>query len=219
MPIAIKSTKDVKINGIKMVVFGYAGAGKTRLASTAPKPIIISAEHGLLSLADTDTPYIEVNTVKDIGDAFKLLKTNDDFQTIIIDSLSEITEVVVAEFLKDPEVKDPRQAYGKLAEAMMPMIKNFRNLMGKHVVFTSKAKRVEDEYTGRTTIEPMLPGKVVPENLPYMIDELLYLDIDRKGERHLVCNPTTGILAKDRSGKLDGKEPPNLAEIFNKILS
>jgi len=218
MPIKIKSTKDVKVNGIKMVVYGFAGSGKTVLTSTAPKSIIISAESGLLSLADMDIPYIEVKTVKDIGLAYDLLKDNNDFETICLDSISEITEVVIAEFLKDPDIKDGRQAYAKLSEAMMPMIRRFRDLKGKNVVFTSKAKRFEDELTGRVMIEPMLPGRVVPTNLPYMVDELLYMDVDRKGNRILQCMPTSGILAKDRSGKLGPKEEPNLTHIFDKIL-
>ncbi len=224
MPISIKSTSDVKVNGIKAVVFGFAGSGKTRLCSTAPKPIIISAESGLLSLADQDIPYIEVKTIKDIGQAYGMIKDNDEFQTICIDSISEITEVVVAEFIRDPDIKDGRQAYGKLSEAMMPLIRNFRDIRGKNVIFTSKARRFEDELTGRVVIEPMLPGRVVPTNLPYMVDELFYMDVDRKGNRILVTGPEGGIIAKDRSGKLAKKEPvpyedPKVLEnLFNKIL-
>ncbi len=219
MPINIKSTKDVTTNGIKAVLYGFAGVGKTVACSTAPRPIIISAESGLLSLADVDMPYIEVKTVKDIGQAYEFLKKNGDYNTICLDSISEITEVVIAEFLKDPEVRDGRQAYAKLAEAMMPMIRKFRDLIGKNVVFTSKAKRFEDELTGRVVVEPMLPGRVVPANLPYMVDELLYLDVDRRGERFFQCQPKAGILAKDRSGKLDDKEQPNLTHLFEKMLA
>lgn len=216
MPINIKSTKDVHVNGIKMVVFGYAGSGKTVLSSTAPKPIIISAEQGLLSLAGQDIPYIEVKSIKDIGESFNYLKSNNEFDTICIDSLSEITEVVITEFRKD--VKDGRQAYMKLSEAMLPMIRNFRDLKGKNVVFTAKAKRVEDEYSGKTMIEPMLPGQVIPLNLPYLVDELIYMDMDKKGTRFLQCNPAFGVLVKDRSGKLADKEKPDLTYIFNKII-
>ena len=217
MPIEVRSTKDVTLNGIKMVVFGYSGVGKTFLATTAPNPIIISAERGLLSLKSLDMPYIQVDTVKDIGDAYDFLKENGDYDTIYIDSLSEITETVIHEFRKS--AKDGRQAYMKLAERMLPMIRRFRDLDGKHVVFTAKAKRIEDEYSGITNIEPMLPGQVVPLNLPYLVDELLYMEADRTGKRILHCQPSLGILAKDRSGSLAKHERPDLSVIFEKILS
>ena len=54
MAIKLHSTKDVTVNGVKMMVYGASGVGKTRLTTTCPNPIIISAEKGLLSLADYD---------------------------------------------------------------------------------------------------------------------------------------------------------------------
>ena len=47
----IQYTDDPQIfSGVKCVVYGPAGGGKTRLLATAPSPIILSAEKGLLSL-------------------------------------------------------------------------------------------------------------------------------------------------------------------------
>ena len=37
-------------HGVKMLVYAGAGAGKTALCATAPRPVVISAEAGLLSL-------------------------------------------------------------------------------------------------------------------------------------------------------------------------
>ena len=59
MKVNIKSTKDIALDhGIKCVVYGFSGVGKTVLCSTAPKPIVLSAESGLLSLSKVDIPYI-----------------------------------------------------------------------------------------------------------------------------------------------------------------
>lgn len=218
MPINIKLTSEVGIHGIKMVVYGAAGVGKTVLCSTAPNPIIISAEQGLLSLADKEIPFIEVESVQDVGEAFKLLKDNNDFDTICLDSLSEIAEVVLDEFKKD--VNDPRQAYMKLATTFNNMIRNFRDIKDKNIIFTAKQRRIEDEYTGKITLEPFLPGQVLPINLPYLVDEVLYMDIGKSKEgeyRFLQCKPKIGLPVKDRSGKLNEKEPPDLTKMFNKI--
>ncbi len=226
MPIEIKYTSDVKVNGVKLVVYGASGVGKTVLCSTAPKPIIISAEQGLLSLVDQNIPYIEVRTLKDIGDAYNILKENDDFDTICLDSISEITEVVHDFCKREIEAEssgkiDLRRSYMSLASKMMPMIRKFRDIKGKHVVFTAKQKRYEDEYTGRINMEPMLPGQVVSGNLPYLVDEVIYMDIGKTKEgekRFLQCKAKVGLPLKDRSGKLNEKEEPDLTKLFNKII-
>ena len=46
---------------IKALVYGRSGSGKTMFGGTAPKPLILSAENGLLSLA---TSGLQVDTVE-----------------------------------------------------------------------------------------------------------------------------------------------------------
>jgi len=218
MKINIKSTKDIALDhGIKTVLYGFSGVGKTVMCSTAPKPIILSAEGGLLSLHGKDIPFFEVSSIKDIGAAFEYIKKSDDYDTICLDSLSEIAEVVLGEFKK--EVADGRQAYMKLSESFGALIRNFRDLPNKNVVFVAKAKSVEDDESGVTRIEPYLPGKVLPFNLPYLVDEVLYFDVDRKGNRLIQTVANRKYVAKDRSGKLDPKEAPDFTAIFDKIRS
>lgn len=230
MPIAIKTTKDIKTNGIKAVIYGFAGSGKTILCSTAPKPIIISADEGLISLSEKDVPCIEVRTMKDIGDAYLLIKDNNDYQTICIDCISEISEIVLAKVLKSDDVItkggkiELRIAYRLLASIIMPMIRNFRNIRGKNIVFISKAKTFEDEDTQQILTRLMIPGRVVPNNLPYLVDEVLFLGIDRQGDRFLQCQESKGVYAKDRSSKLNEIEKiikdddKSLDKIFKKML-
>lgn len=216
MKINIKSTKDIATDhGIKAVVYGFSGVGKTVLCSTAPKPIILSAEDGLLSLHGKDIPFIEVKSIQDIGNAFDFLKNNGDYETICLDSLSEIAETVLNEFKK--ENKDGRQAYMQLSQAVTALIRNFRDLPNKNVVFVAKAKKEIDDESGTSSIEPFAPGQVIKFQLPYMTDEVFYMDVDRKGVRSINTIATRKFHAKDRSGSLEPKEPPDLAAIFDKI--
>ena len=216
MKINIKSTKDIATDhGIRAVVYGFSGVGKTVLCSTAPKPIILSAEDGLLSLHGKDIPFIEVKSIQDIGNAFDFLKNNGDYETICLDSLSEIAETVLNEFKK--ENKDGRQAYMQLSQAVTALIRNFRDLPNKNVVFVAKAKKEIDDESGTSSIEPFAPGQVIKFQLPYMTDEVFYMDVDRKGVRSINTIATRKFHAKDRSGSLEPKEPPDLAAIFDKI--
>ncbi len=217
MAIKIQKTSDIENQGVKCVVYGGAGVGKTRLCATAPKPIIISAESGLLSLTEVDVPYIEIKTLEQLDEAYRYLKACDDYETICLDSLSEICEVLVENIL--PTVKDPRQAYGELAKAVMPMLRKFRDIKGKNTVFTSKLITIKDEETGKVTEELFLPGQVLPNQVPYMVDELFCLQVDRKGNQILQTTPDRTRFCKDRSGALKQiEESPNLTEIFKKIM-
>jgi len=60
MAISLKRTRDLAKNGVKILVYGQAGSGKTSLIRTLPNPLVLSAEAGLLSIQDADLPYIEI---------------------------------------------------------------------------------------------------------------------------------------------------------------
>lgn len=223
MAIKIQSTAEIEFNGVKCIVFGGAGVGKTRLCATAPRPIIISAEEGLLSLTDVDCAFIEIKSLKDLDEAYRYLKNSPDYDTICLDSLSEIAEVLISEL--KPQFKDGRQAYMALADAMIPMLKRFRDIKGKNTVFTCKKIDIKDEESGNVTTELFLPGNVLSNQIPYLVDELFYMDVDRTGIPFLQTKPNRKVFAKDRSGALDVKgefakdkdSVPNLTELFKKI--
>ncbi len=222
MAINIRSTKDVHTNGIKLVLYGASGTGKTVMAAAAPNPIIISAEKGLLSLADQDLPYMEVKTIKSLDEAYKYCK-DCEYDTIVVDSLSEVTQACLDEFTKKMIMEsqsgkiDKRQAYGKIAEKIGNMIRNFRDMDGKNVIFIAKERRIEDDTGNVIAFEAYLPGKVLPFDLPYLVDEVFCLQMNRKGERFIQTAGDIKRVCKDRSGTLDNPERPDFNVIFDKI--
>lgn len=221
MAIKITSTKDaVTNNGVKMLVYGRAGVGKTTLCATAPGPIILSAESGLLSLSGHDIPVIEIKTVQDLWEAYTYLTGTEGqkYQTICLDSISEIAEVVLADNKKS--MKDPRQAYGELATQMQSLIRAFRDLPRFNVYFSAKEEYVKDEF-GVSRFLPSMPGRQVGPAMPYFFDEVFRLDIgkdkDNNPFRYLATQADIMYEAKDRSGMLDRFEAPDLTNIINKI--
>lgn len=225
MAIKIQNTADIEFSGVKCIVYGPPGVGKTRLCATAPDVVIISAEQGLLSITDLSVPYIEIKTLDDLNEAYNLLKKDNGqtYKTIALDSLSEIAEVLIAQEL--PKHKDGRQAYAALAQAMIPMLKRFRDLKNVNTIFTAKRIEIKDEDSGTVSTEMLLPGNVMGSQVPYLVDELFYMDIDRKGIPWLQTKPSRRIFCKDRSGALDpngefakdAESVPSLTAIFKKI--
>jgi energy-coupling factor transporter ATP-binding protein EcfA2 len=220
MAIQLKNTAGVTANGVKLLVYGHAGAGKTTLAASMPRPIIISAEGGLLSIQGAALPYIEVSSMETLREAFDYVSGEHgaDFDSIVLDSISEIAEVVL---IHEKAVnKDGRAAYGEMAVQMTSIIRAFRDLPGKHVLMTAKVEKSQDE-TGRILYSPSMPGNKVGQSLPYFFDEVLALRVEKDAEgvaqRALMCDSDGLWLAKDRSGKLDAWEAPDIGAVINKI--
>jgi phage nucleotide-binding protein len=221
MAINLRSTGGLSANGVKMLVYGNAGAGKTSLIPTLPNPVVLSAEGGLLSIQGADVPFIEINSMATLMEAYTWLTESDEakqFESVALDSISEIGEVVLAEELK--KNKDGRAAYGELNTVMASMIRAFRDLPNKHVYFTAKCDKSQDE-TGRMLYAPSMPGKSLSMQIPYFFDLLLALRVEKDQEgnaqRALMCDSDGIWQAKDRSGKLDTWEAPDLGAIIAKI--
>ena len=228
-----------QLSGVKTLIYGPAGMGKTVLCATAPNPVVLSAESGLLSLRKKNleklfgvntpgicynVPVITITTVNDLTEAYNWLTQSQEannFQTVCLDSLSEIGEVVLNNAKR--QVKDPRQAYGELIEKMETTIRLYRDLPGKHVYMAAKMEPSKDEMTGVIKYGPSMPGSKLGTKLPYFFDEVFRLGVNKdpgtqQTYRFLQTQPDLQYEAKDRSGSLEPLEAPFLTNIFNKIL-
>ena len=220
MAISVKTTGSLSANGVKMLVYGQAGAGKTSLIPTLPSPIVLSAEGGLLSIQSANLPFIEISSMDDLKEAFEWMSTPEGlkYQSVALDSISEIAEVVLNHEKK--VAKDPRQAYGAMQEQMSEIIRAFRDLPGRHIYMSAKLEKSTDEM-GRILYAPSMPGNKTGQSLPYFFDEVLALrvekDADGNTQRAIMCDSDGLWLAKDRSGKLGAWESPDLGEIIAKI--
>lgn len=233
------SNQFTENSGVKGLIYGDAGMGKTMLACTAPRPLVLAVEAGMLSLRTKnierlfgvgtpgityDVPAIIINSMADLNEAFTWLTSPAGltyFDTLYMDSLSEIAEVVLSS--AKASYKDPRQAYGELITAMEVYIRSNIKLTGKHVFMTAKIEPVKNELTGVVNYLPMMPGSKLGPKLAYMYDEVFRLFIARSPDgsqqyRALQTQPDIQYIAKDRSGALAALEPPNLTHVISKIL-
>jgi hypothetical protein len=217
--------KEGLVHGVKLLVYGGAGAGKTFLCQTAPNPFIISAESGLLTLRKVSIPVVVIKTLDDLNEVYTWLTASQEaaqFYTICLDSISEIAEVLLASLMKDVGQKDPRKAFGELVPKMASIIRSFRDLPNKNVFMTAKMEPIKDEMSGVVKYGPSMPGQKLGPQLPYFFDEVFRIGIakDPQGNlyRFLQTQSDMQYDAKDRSGMLAQMEPPDLNVIFNKVV-
>lgn len=239
MAITFTTTSEQSvINGVKILAYAPAGTGKTMQVATLPKPVLISAESGLLSLsrgniakvfgADMpdityDIPVIKVENYQDLNEAYDwctLSEEAKDFETIALDSISEIMEQILT--AAKVANKDKRAAYGDLIEQGETLIRSFRDIEGKNVYMSAKMGPFKDETTGITKYGVAMPGSKLGPAIPYFFDEVYALRIgeDESGIfRYFQTQPDLQYDAKDRSGALDSMEEPHMGNIIRKIIA
>ena len=217
----LQTTNQLQQRTVNILVYGAAGAGKTSLIPTLPAPIILSAEGGLLSIQESELPFIEIDSMATLQDAYMWLASSEEtkqYQTVAIDSISEVAEVCLAD--EKSKTKDPRKAYGEMQDLMAQIIRAFRDLP-RHVYMTAKLEKSQDEM-GRVLYAPAMPGAKTGQSLPYFFDEVLALRVEKDSDgniqRFLQTQGDGLWLAKDRSGKLEAWEFPDLGDVIRKIV-
>jgi AAA domain len=156
---------------------------------------------------------------------------------IFVDSITELTRQCMAWSKTRPEAysektgkPDVRGAYGLLAREVIALLKHLQHAPGKTVIFVGILECIVDEFN-RERWQPQMEGGKAGRELPGIVDQVISMSLfaeDGDGWRHdpakgqerrLVCrsgNPY-GLPAKDRSGRLDLTEPPDLGALLTKI--
>ena len=156
---------------------------------------------------------------------------------IFIDSITDLTRQAMAYAKQQPEAfsersgkPDVRGAYGLLGREVIQALKHLQHARGKTVIFVGVLEKVTDDMNG-TSWQPQMEGSKAGRELPGIVDQVIsmhhfslapdgsYALDERADERRLVCragNPF-GLPAKDRSGRLDVTEPPDLGALLLKI--
>lgn len=226
MALKIRSIgKLVQDTGLKILIHGMAGSGKTVMCCTAGEPtLLISAESGLLSIKDAPKYIkgIEIENLDDLEDIYEYLYNEEEphFKWIALDSITEIAEQV---FHAEKSISsDPRKLYPAMQDRMMEYMRKFRDLSkkGYNVVVSCKQQRISEDG-GPTLYAPMMPGQKLHQQLPYLFDEVfaIRVETDENGEPYHIIQTKRDLRyeAKDRSGELDLFEEPNLKMLAKKM--
>jgi hypothetical protein len=150
------------------------------------------------------------------------------YGTLFVDSLTAAARLSFTWAEQQPEAisdrgrKDLRAIYGLHARSMVGWLNQLQHARGRNVIFVAVLEKNVDDFN-IATWQPQIEGGKTGRELPAIVDEIAtmtWVDFgDRKPVRAFVCtNPNPwGYPAKDRSGRLEQLEPPNLGALIEKL--
>lgn len=208
--------------GVKAVMFGGPGTGKTPLVQSAPRPVLLVVEPGMMSMRKSNIPCFEAYTPPLIEDFFNWVlnsKEASNFDTIGVDSVSQIAEIFLTQELA--RNKDGRKAYGEMSIRVMQILNKLYFMPQKHIYLIAKQQIADDN--GVTRKRPYFPGQDLNVKVPHLFDEVLHLGLTRipgvvSEVMAIRCKESYDTMARDRSGNLNEFEQPDLGQLFQKVM-
>lgn len=159
------------------------------------------------------------------GDPAALAK----YDTIFVDSITvasrfafEWAKVQPEAFSEKSGKPDTRGAYGLLGQEMIRWLTQLQHIKGKSIIVVGILDKHVDDLK-RVSWEPQIEGSKAGRELPGIFDQVVTLQnfetSDGQKYRAFVCHQSNGygFPAKDRSGRLDELEPPDLGALIHKI--
>lgn len=213
--------------GFKAVAYGPPGEGKTPLIKTAPRPVLLICEPGMLSMRDAhNIPAFEGHTAAKCKEFFDWVKGSNEtknFDTICVDSFTQYAEIVLKEMLA--KHSHGLKAYGAMAETVYETANMLYYAPQKHCYLI--AKQTEVDEGGFKKRRPYFPGQELNVKIPHLFDAILHI---AKAQVPGIITPTLAIRTLgtvDITARFRGAagtainelEPPDLGALIKKAMA
>lgn len=132
----------------------------------------------------------------------ELINSGDlDYDTIAIDSISEVGELIIGDLMADPYYADPKNSFkyhDELRDRQLEIFKFARDITRSNVIFLALEDQLELDHSQMNL--PAVSGKRAMKKLPSLFDEVLKLEVNKERERFFITDGTTDTVAKSRTG-------------------
>ncbi len=192
MPI-VKKNEAMPERNVLILVYGDAGAGKTSLANTSKKPLLIDCDRG----ADRAGKRGDTLVCRCWEDILSSIPDMKDYDTIIVDTAKAMLDdymMVYAKQNNETAAKNTQKAYGVIGDMFKDFVANLQK-EGKDIIFIAHDKP-EKEGDDGTTHKPDITGQSYNLILR-KVDQIGYLGYTDKNERCLFFSHSKVRVNKD----------------------
>lgn len=157
----------------KYLVYGESGSGKTRFASTFPRPIFADIDKGMSSV-DVTVDVAPIERLSQMEQLLQFLESgNHDYETVVIDTLNELQRIAMGATVENfAQVRRayndlPSQSdYGKMLHDMMEITRGFIALPMRVVLLAQvNTRQFEEDH-----LMPQLIGKSTAREITRKMD-------------------------------------------------
>jgi hypothetical protein len=154
----------------------------------------------------------------------------EKYSTFFIDSITALSRLSFRHAEQQPEAftergrKDVRGAYGLHAREMLMWLNHLQHARDKNVIFVGVLERSTDEFGRPADWQLQSEGQKTGKELPGIVDQIVTMSWIDFGDgspptRAFVCTSPNAwnYPAKDRSGRLEQIEPPDLGRLLAKL--
>lgn len=215
----LKKAREFAIQfGVKSLVYGPSGVGKTPIINSAPRPVLLATEPGLLSMRNSDVPTWVAPTKNKIDEFFKWFEHSTEaknFDTLAVDSVSQMCNIA----LDESTSKHGLAQYGDMVDYVMPYFQRLYYMKEKHMYLVAK-----EDLTSNGMRRPAFPGQQLngSSGVAHLYDCILRVarvPIPNIGEAiAFQCNGTYDVIARNRTGTLADFEPPDFNLLIKKAM-
>lgn len=200
----IKKSNELTIpSTVKMMIYGQAGMGKTTLALSAPRPLLLDFDGGVKRVNMAHLDGVDIVQVTSWQDVQQVLQENlSAYQTIVVDTIGKMMDFIITYKCgtRQPQIRD----WGGINAEFSWMTRTLSSL-NKNVVFV--AHRDTRKEGDDTVFIPALREKSY-NSIVTELDLLGYLEMKNENgvqRRTITFDPTS---------RNDGKNTCNLPGIM-----
>lgn len=196
-------TLDRRIEQVKMLLYGDSGVGKTRFASTAPNPVFLDADNGMMSV-QVPVGRWPCEEWEDLQVCWEMLANEDHgFDTVVLDGMNRIQTLSMEYVIRTFQARrnygsQPTQPdWGKALSDQERMIRSYLSLP-MHVIVICHPKPRDSEAD---RLRPMLSGKQTASMIERYMDLVAYMYVqqgDTDKPKRMMAFDVTWAVSKSR---------------------
>lgn len=207
----IKKKNEIELpKTIVGCITGVCGIGKTTLALSAPKPLLLDTDNGIHRVqSEYRSDVVQVKSYEDILEVLE--EDLSDYETIVIDTLGELVNFMLKYFAdKDKSLITRGGTYNiKIWGFIKQEFQNLKlklQLLNKHLIFVSHVKEDKD---GENKVYRMDVAGSTSETVTKILDFLGFCEMLGKA-RSISFSPSARFYAKNSIELNDYLEIPQL---------